>query len=260
MPLVACITAVAPLRSEPSHSSEMVSQLLLGELATIIDEVKGFLKVQCQADGYEGWCQANQVMLVSPLVANEYVQNPPKYCADTVGVLKNKDGLTQISIGTPLLLKKPKLAKLGKLQWQLKKVQTVAAGSEAFTQVNIEKVVGQLLNTPYLWGGRSAFGIDCSGLTQLVLKLFGYQLPRDAKQQVNHGEVVGFLQEVKCGDLAFFDDAEGSIIHVGLLLNHDTIVHAYDKVRIDRIDTEGIINTSTKLRTHRLRVIKRIIP
>ena len=115
------------------------------------------------------------------------------------------------------------------------------------------------LNTPYLWGGRSVFGADCSGFVQTVFLYLQIKLPRDATHQALEGEAVGFLQEMKCGDLAFFDDPEGNIIHVGILLSESDIIHAYGKVRVDKIDNQGIINTDTGNRTHKFRLIKRFI-
>ncbi len=115
------------------------------------------------------------------------------------------------------------------------------------------------LNAPYLWGGRSPFGIDCSGFTQLVYKLNGYQLPRDASQQVELGTPLSFVEEAEPGDLAFFDNPEGKIIHVGIILEENKIIHAHGKVRVDRLDHSGIYNVDRKLHTHKLRVIKKII-
>jgi hypothetical protein len=121
----------------------------------------------------------------------------------------------------------------------------------------VKQVAFKFLNTSYLWGGKSVFGIDCSGYAQMVYKFLNKQLPRDAWQQAEEGEVVNFLQEAQTGDLAFFDNEEGRITHVGILLNEHEIIHSSGKVRIDKIDTQGIMNLETKLRTHKLRIIKR---
>ena len=110
-----------------------------------------------------------------------------------------------------------------------------------------------------MWGGKSPFGIDCSGLVQCVYQLHGVQLPRDAHQQATHGQTLGFIDESEPGDLAFFDDDEGKIIHVGLLLENNYILHAHGKVRIDRIDQTGIYNVDTQQHTHKLRIIKKMI-
>ena len=115
------------------------------------------------------------------------------------------------------------------------------------------------LNAPYLWGGKTLFGIDCSGFTQMVYKLNGYKLLRDASQQASQGEVLSFIEESEPGDLAFFDNEEGKIIHVGIMLENNYIIHASGKVRIDRLDHLGIYNAELNRHTHRLRVIKKII-
>ena len=115
------------------------------------------------------------------------------------------------------------------------------------------------LNAPYLWGGKTPFGIDCSGFTQMVYKLNGYNLFRDASQQATQGEALSFIEESEPGDLAFFDNEEGNIIHVGIIMENNYIIHASGKVRIDRLDHLGIFNPETQKHTHKLRVIKKVI-
>jgi cell wall-associated NlpC family hydrolase len=118
------------------------------------------------------------------------------------------------------------------------------------------------MNAPYQWGGRSIAGIDCSGLTQMAFKLCNTTLPRDASQQAQQGTLVDFLQNAQCGDIAFFDNSDGRIVHVGILLDAQNIIHATDssgRVVIDRIDPSGIISVSQRKRTHNLRFVKRFI-
>jgi cell wall-associated NlpC family hydrolase len=121
------------------------------------------------------------------------------------------------------------------------------------------KNFGIYLNTPFLWGGKSPFGIDAAGFTQIVYKLCGYQLLRTPKEQSTQGEVLSFIEESEPGDLAFFDDEFGEIIHVGIVLNDYHIIHAHGKVRIDTLDHSGIFNTDLQKHTHKLRVLKKVI-
>ncbi|NTW32657.1 MAG: C40 family peptidase, partial [Bacteroidetes bacterium] len=115
------------------------------------------------------------------------------------------------------------------------------------------------LDAPYLWGGRSPFGIDCSGFVQMVYKLIGIRLPRDASQQASQGTTINFLSEAVPGDIAFFDNEDGIIVHTGIIINNGQIIHASGRVRIDNLDHEGIFQVKTKKYTHKLRLIKRII-
>ena len=128
-----------------------------------------------------------------------------------------------------------------------------------FTKSNLEYVYQEYLDTPYLWGGKSAFGIDCSGFVQQVYKMFGIKLLRDAYLQAEQGVPVQNLAQSKLGDLAFFKNENGRIVHVGMLLENHKIVHASGNVRIDIIDENGIINSETGKRTHQLSLIKRMI-
>ena len=130
-------------------------------------------------------------------------------------------------------------------------------GQIKITPKIIRQVAYKFLNTSYLWGGKSVFGIDCSGFTQMTYKFLNKHLPRNAWQQAEQGEVVNFLQQAHCGDLAFFDNVEGRITHVGIILNQHEIIHSSGKVRIDKIDNQGIVNAESNQQSHKLRIIKR---
>ncbi|RYY67885.1 MAG: NlpC/P60 family protein [Chitinophagaceae bacterium] len=245
-----CIVPVAPIRSQYDHRAEMSSQLIFGEQVKVMSTTEdGWARVEACTDGYIGCCRMNQFLL-----QNDLLKNSGEFTADWVQDIMVKDQRLVIPMGADLSILKADLQEL-KIHYN---GNSVSATDELFSEENINRFSAPYLNTAYLWGGRSVFGIDCSGFAQAVFKMMNIGLPRDANQQVNQGEGIGFLQEGRCGDLAFFDDEEGRIVHVGILLNAETIIHASGNVRIDSIDNEGIIHSETGKRTHHLRVIKRI--
>lgn len=253
MSFVTCIVPAAPLRKEDAHRSEMVSQLLFGETAEVLEETKLFAKLRCTYDGYEGWCQRTQLATISEeqLQQNTELLTPSWQTTITF----NGDPM-HLSLGCSLGLLVDGKAQTGPFSYSFDGTPfdpSTAIVSEAA----LKERAYQYINTPYLWGGRSVFGIDCSGFVQQVFRFFQQPLPRDAYQQAATGDVVGFLQEANCGDLAYFDNDEGKITHVGMLLNNDTIIHSSGRVRVDKIDSMGIISSDNGERTHKLRIIKR---
>lgn len=254
MSYAVCKVPVAPLRAEAAHKSEMISQLLLAEAALVLEEAKDFIKVQCLYDGYEGWCQRSQLAVIDTWTKNNESQY---YTAEWASTITINNKIAHIPLGVPVLngLNLQQLS--GVLQLDYRDAPAWYANGAKPGAEHIRERAELFLNTPYLWGGRSVFGVDCSGFTQMVFRFFNIPLLRDAYLQATQGEVVGFLQEARCGDLAFFDNAEGRITHVGVLLNDHEIIHSSGNVRIDKIDNAGIINVETGVRTHQLRIIKR---
>jgi cell wall-associated NlpC family hydrolase len=256
MPHAIIVVPVTPLRAAPSHKSEMVSQGLWGECVTVLEAgADGWVRIKNQYDGYEGWCTASHLETIDQQLFNApYTHYAPHW-------------VTPVTLnGWPMyipygcLLKVPENSKRtvwGSVEVQFEEIHPV----EPVVKLQAEQVMriaSRFLNTGYLWGGRSVFGIDCSGFTQSVYKLLNIPLLRDAYQQATQGNTVDFLQEARTGDLAFFDNAEGRITHVGILLNDHEIIHASGKVRIDPIDNQGILHAETGVRTHQLRIIKRV--
>ncbi len=251
MPFVVCIAAVCPLRSEASHRSEMVSQLLFGEAAEVLEVAKDFTQIRCLYDDYTGWAQNSQLAETDETVANMQPESFT-YKRNTTVVL---NGIQMyVPVGTPVFGN----TFFGRYSVAYPEEETLKFDASFFTDEVIKMVALLYEQVPYLWGGKSSFGIDCSGFVQQVFKLFGKPLLRDASLQAAQGEGIGFLQESRCGDLAFFDNEEGRIIHVGILLSPSEIIHASGYVRIDPIDSYGILNRQTGQRTHKLRVIKRV--
>jgi cell wall-associated NlpC family hydrolase len=234
----------------------MVSQLLFGECCEILDQDnRDWYRVRVKFDGYEGWCQPAHLVEVNEA---EYDLAGQALTPEWVTALEYNGHPMMVPMGSQLTAMKN-----GKAKWRKNQVHykgKIWDPAEAGTDPkSIKQLTYKFLNTPYLWGGRSVFGIDCSGFTQSVFKFMGIPLLRDAYQQAGQGEAVGFLEEMRTGDLAFFDNAEGRITHVGILLHTNEIIHASGKVRIDKIDNMGIVQSETSERTHHLRLIKRLL-
>jgi cell wall-associated NlpC family hydrolase len=244
-----CSVPVAPMRKEATHRSEMVSQLLFGERVQLIESSGDFVLVKNEYDAYIGWCQRSQLTELTTFA--ESIE-PEILTSNYINVGMLRDTAIHLPMGVPISnwkgITEPKFTYAG---------TTHTAGIVPFSESAVVAISTSYENVPYLWGGKSVFGIDCSGFSQQVYRYFGKKLPRDSGDQANQGEDVGFLEETKAGDLAFFDNAEGTITHVGILLNNHEIIHASGKVRIDTIDQWGIINRDTQQRTHTLRIIKR---
>ncbi len=233
-----CTVTVAPVRAENSDRAEIVTEILFGESADILEVNKNWTKIKMHYDGYEGWMDTKQIKTVS----DEYLANRKvTVVTEDFSSVLMKDGKTLLSMGSEV------------------EFPVVASKRSHNLRESIALTAKEFINVPYLWGGKSFFAVDCSGFTQLVFKIHDIKLPRDASQQVEVGESLTFVEESEMGDLAFFENAEGKIIHVGIMLDNQKIIHASGKVRIDTLDSSGIFNKELNQHTHKLRVIKKLI-
>ena len=249
-----CNLSIIPLRSEPNDRSEIISQILFGEHFEIIEVEKNWSKIKLHFDQYEGWIDTKQYQLLSNENYNLLCKEAIVLNCDLVEYVSNKNNvLIPITLGASLSFLNHADINSENYEFEGLKISGIKSKNNIVTTSHL------YLNAPYLWGGKTPFGIDCSGFTQMVYKLNGYKLLRDASQQSSQGEVLSFIEESEPGDLAFFDNEEGKIIHVGIILENNYIIHASGKVRVDRLDHLGIYNADLNRHTHRLRVIKKII-
>jgi len=252
-----CNLSLVPLRTEPSDKSEMCSQLLFGDHFILIEITDKWSRILTAFDEYEGWIDNKQYTQVSQ-TAFDGLNNFNSILGTEVFhsiVKSDSNSVLKLLAGSTIPHSVDGFFYLGETRYKLDGTSIDPTKSEFRSGVRDAAMF--YLDAPYLWGGRSIFGIDCSGFTQVVFKQFGIRLKRDAWQQAEQGELLGFIQESRAGDLAFFDNEDGRITHVGIMLNDKQIIHASGRVRIDSIDTQGIYNAELNRYTHKLRIVKR---
>lgn len=251
-----CMVSVSPLRKFSKDTAEMTSQVLFGEVVQILSRSgKNWARVMCMWDGYIGWVDPKQFKLLLPNEVDEHMKDAA-VSFDLCHYIG--DGQASFPIVAGSSLPQYDGINVSILDQKYLFNGTVIRGNKTYSDASFEKVIKRYLHAPYLWGGRSPFGIDCSGYTQMIYKYLNIALPRDAYQQAEYGTMVDFVSDAQLGDLAFFVNKEGRIHHVGIMLGEGYIIHASGQVRIDRIDHFGIYHKGKRSYTHILRFIKRI--
>lgn len=233
-----CTVTVAPVRAENSDRAEIVTEILFGESADILEVNKNWTKIKMHYDGYEGWMDTKQI---KPVTDEYLASRKVTLITEDFSSIMTNDGKILLSMGSEV------------------EFPAVASRRSHDVRESIALTAKEFLNIPYLWGGKSFFAVDCSGFVQLVYKIHHVKMPRDTYQQAEVGEALTFIEESQPGDLAFFENSEGKIIHVGIMLENQKIIHASGKVRIDTLDSSGIFNKELNKHTHKLRVIKSIL-
>jgi gamma-D-glutamyl-L-lysine dipeptidyl-peptidase len=248
-----CENVFVPLRSGPSHKSEMLSQVLFGESYKIIDQAGKWIKIETQFDNYHGWIDLDHLQhTIFINIGKSYVLNRSLLC--------HKNDKTKLVLEPGCEIYNPDFnAKTFSIGESVFSTPDDFSNLYVSTTESLSDTALRFINSPYIWGGRVPSGIDCSGLTQLVYKIHGTSIPRDSWQQAENGQTISFINETKPGDLVFFDNERGKISHVGMIFSEGLVIHASGRVRIDTIDHQGIYKPEIGGYSHRLRIIKRIL-
>ena len=245
-----CHLSIIPVRSTPDEVSEMVTQLLFGEHFKILESRKNWSRIKVVFDKCEGWIMNSQLIFIPDEEFEALQRNKnPKYVADLITFVEDRNqSLIPILIGSSI----PETPSL-QISFDGKEINSLQPKDQLI------KTSLLYLNSPETKGGRSPFGLDSAGFTQMVYKINGYYLLRTADKQSSQGEALSFIEESEAGDLVFFDNSNGVIDHVGIIMDDNCVIHVNGKVRVDRLDHTGIFNNDLKTYTHQLRVIKKII-
>lgn len=251
-----CTEAVIPIRSSPSEASEMISQLVFGDFSYHLEQKNSWTKIKCEYDGYEGWVDSK---MLAPL--------PEEYDPSAIEWNWVKDASLEFSShphhlkqNLPLGSRVPMLKPSGPV-WDPRNLEVDLGHGAIFFEGDelgdLNQIAMSFFQVPYLWGGCSSYGIDCSGFTQRVFRIAGRKLPRDSRDQEKLGSTIAFENRL-LGDLAFFSKPnQEKITHVGLVIDNNYIIHASGHVRIDKLTSTGIIHSEEQTLTHELISIKR---
>ena len=259
--VVLALHSVIPVRTEPREGAEQSTQMLFGELATVSDEQPRWTKIRLESDGQEGWVDAKMITPMSDEEYRSYSESLPS--AATVkfpmayAVSENNGQTIPLTAGTRLTHYNDGRFEVLGVGFRIDPNMVITHALE-MNQENLLQAVRFFLNTPYLWGGKNAMGMDCSGFTQIVMSLFGRHLLRNASEQVTQGEAVDKLKKAQAGDLVFFDHEDGKISHVGIVIDAERVIHCSGRVKVEKLDETGIFNAETGNYSHHLCAIRRI--
>ncbi len=256
-----CTLSLVPVRTQPGDRHELCTQLLFGDTYTPLESTAdgAWLRIRIDFDDYEGWIDHKQHQPLAAAVRAAWRTEAPHYVAEQGAVAKGSDGDVPLLPGSCLPAYDGGVCQWGQLRYTIVGAAIKPQNPQPFPV--LADLARRFYGAPYLWGGKTLFGVDCSGLVQQVFKMGGYALPRDAWQQAEApaGQLVETVSDAAPGDLAFFANSQGRIVHVGILLENQQILHAHGRVRTDLLDDTGIYQVAADRYSHALAFLKRFV-
>ena len=253
--------SVVPVRAEAREGSEQNTQMLFGELCAVLEEQPRWARIKLESDGQEGWVDRK---MLCPMTEEEYKPYSEALKASAMVVMpmayavsENNGQTIPLTAGTRLTNYKDGRFEVLGVGFRIDPSMVITQPIE-LNQNNLLQTVRFFLNVPYLWGGKNAMGMDCSGFTQVIMSLFGKKLLRNASEQVTQGHSISDLKEAQAGDLAFFDHEDGRISHVGIVIDSERIIHCSGRVKVEKLDSTGIFSPEQGGYTHHLVTIQRL--
>lgn len=253
--------SVIPVRAEASEAAEQTTQILFGESFDILEQQPRWTRVRLHLDGQEGWIDAK---MCTPMSDQEYQSYAAAWPSAAIvafpmayAVSENNGQTIPLTAGTRLTGYKDGRFEVLGVGFRIDSSMIITEPI-ALNEQNLLKTVRFFLNIPYLWGGKNAMGMDCSGFTQVVMSLFGKKLKRNASEQVAQGREIKSLDKIHAGDLVFFDHEDGKISHVGIAIDSSRVIHCSGRVKVEKLDETGIFNAEKGEYSHHLVAIRRI--
>lgn len=250
-----------PVRAEAREGAEQNTQMLFNELCTILEEQPRWVRIRLESDGQEGWVDAK---MICPMKPEEYAQHQEALKSAAMvampmayAVSENNGQTIPLTAGTRLPHYEDGRFEVLGVAFRIDPTM-VAPQPLSLDLQTLQQTVRFFLNVPYLWGGKNALGMDCSGFTQVVMSLFGKTLLRNASEQATQGQAITHLSEAQAGDLVFFDHEDGRISHVGIVLDSERVIHCSGRVKVEKLDQTGIYSAEQGDYTHHLVQIRRV--
>ncbi|MGM1429485.1 C40 family peptidase [Sphingobacterium lactis] len=253
MALAVCTLSSISVYQEPTIAAVRVYELLFGEGLLVLERAKEWVYIRVLETDIQGWVMEGQFEEVDAVPTYDFI-------VDDVGGFALGDEQATIALfhGSPMPENGVLTTKVNTYNFLNDPLKVNFGFEVERDRESLENFTATYLNKTVSHKGRTEHGLDSIGLCGLFYRHFGFELPKDLESMLTLGKAIDFISEIQDGDLAFFENEEGIVDHVGLVVSEDEVLHVREKVRIDHLDNEGLFNKDLNQVTHKLRIVKRI--